>query len=161
MQLLGIGVAIHNLLSIRISCNQVPLRIRFRDWIKAFPLRKIQSTIAKGDIKPKRSEIVARFPLLYDHEGGPSIEEKIEYLRKVTNHLREESVKREREIHSLSNELLKVKETEETAREVMRAEIREEIEHLFTQDIIGSLVGLVLVMYGVTLSSLADWIYAL
>lgn len=161
LQVLGIAVAVHNLLKIRITCNQEPLRIRFCKWLDAFPSFKMKPIVCEGNIKAPRAQLLSTLIQPYDLIDDDSIEGRIRRLEDIMEELRNESVKGKSEIEKLKNNVQNIQVAENEARETMRSEIRKEIEHLFTQDIIGSLVGLVLVMYGVVLSTLADWIFSL
>jgi hypothetical protein len=161
LQVLGIAVAIQNLLRIRITCNQVPLRKRFGDWIEAFPKLKRVPIVANKSFKAPLSQIVSQVDLVYDSIADDSIEGRITRLEGLIDGLRNESWKSQEDIEGLKANLEKMHILEEEARETMRSEIRQEIEHLFTQDIIGSLVGFILVIYGLVLSTLAGPIFNL
>lgn len=160
LQVLGIAVAIHNLLKIRATCNQVPLKKRFKNWINGFPRLDKQPTEVNVSMEAS-GPIISCLIQNYDLKEEESIEMKVKRLDRELDSLKTEFSRKNTEIEEIKVDIEKMKVTEEKARETMRTEIRNEIEHLFTQDIIGSLVGLVLVMYGVLLSTLADLIFNL
>lgn len=161
LQVLGVMVAIQNLLSIRIACNQIPLKDRFCVWIKAFPRlnnppKHIELILNTGVVVG--STVSAQAHLTIENE---SLEAKVERLQQQMDMIQENSDIQKVKIEGLEDNLSKLQATEEVARKTLRTEIRKEIEHLFTQDIIGSLVGLILVIYGVVLSTLAEAIFNL
>jgi len=163
LQFIGMIFAINGLLGIRAYFGQPLLRKLFISWFKRFPKWKRNVVIGAGSMQAGSATLKARVEVWSPDNPDKSIEERIDSIIKNQERIRNEQSEHAKLIDELkdSHEEHKKNITEETKR--IEENFRTELESLHTSDLITSLVGLVWLTVGITMSTMApelhQWLY--
>ena len=163
LQFIGMIFAIRGLLGIREHFGQPLLRQLVFQWVKRFPRWRRNVVVGLGAGHIAMAGMKARSEVWTPDDPETSIEGRIEAIIKNLDRLREEQRKHAHSIDELkdSHEEHKKQVTEE--QNSMKKTIRSDLESLHTSDLITSLVGLVWLTVGITMSTLAPeleaWLY--
>lgn len=159
LQFIGMLFAIRGLLGIRAHFGQPLLRELFFSWLKRFPKWKRNIVIAVGTAHMGLAGMKARVEVWSPDDPSLPIEERIEKIITNLDRIRMEQGAHAKLIDDLkdSHEVHKKKITEKT--EKLEKNIRTELESLHTNDLITSLVGLVWLMAGITMSTMSQELY--
>lgn len=159
LQLIGMFFAIRGLLSIRTHFGQTLLRKIFLNWLKRFPKwkRNVVFEINYGEhvLAGEKSGTEVWTP---DNSEQP-VEKRIEGIVKNLERIRIEQREHTKSIDELkqSHEEHKKKVVEQAKK--IENEIHSELELLHTGDLIPSVVGLVWLIVGITMSTMAQQLY--
>ena len=163
LQFIGMLFAIRGLLGIRAHFGQPLLSELFFNWLKNFPKWKRNVVIGVGAGHMALSGMKARVEVWSPDDPSLSIEERIGNIINNLDRVRNEQGTHAKLIDDLkdSHEEHKKKITEQT--KVIEENIRTELESLHTSDLITSLVGLVWLTTGITMSTMSQefykWLY--
>jgi hypothetical protein len=163
LQFIGMIFAIRGLLGIRAHFGQPLLRKLLFSWIKRFPKWKRNVVIGAGTAHMALAGMKARAEVWSPDDPDKPIEQRIEDIIKNLDRMRDEQSEHAKSIDDLktSHEEHKKAITERTKR--LEENIRTELESLHTSDLLTSLVGLVWLTVGITMSTMAQefykWLY--
>jgi hypothetical protein len=155
LQFIGMVFAIRGLLGIRTHFGQPLLRRLLLDWVKRFPKWKRNIVIGAGSGHLAMAGMKARGEVWTPDDPNKSTEQRIDAIIKNLERIRIE----QREHANLINELKDSheehkKQVAEQNKKIMK-DIHSDLESLHTSDLITSLVGLVWLTVGITMSTLA------
>lgn len=155
LQFMGMIFAVRGLLKIREHFDQPLLRQLAIQWLKRFPRWKRKDVIAGGTACIGLAGMRVRGEVWNPDDPEKPLEQRIEAIIKNLDRVREEQ-------RSHANSIDKLKEIqEEYKRQVveeqnnMKEKIRSDLESIHTSDLITSLVGLVWLTVGITMSTLS------
>ncbi len=159
LQFIGMIFAIRGLLSIRAYFGQPLLRKLLFSWFKRFPKWKKDVVIGSGAILVGVGSLKARAESWNQDDPDKPIEQRIDGIIKNIERIRTEQREHVKSIDELkdSHEKHKKMITEKTKK--MEEDIRSDLETLHTNDLITSLVGLVWLTAGITMSTVAHELY--
>lgn len=159
LQFIGMLFAIRGLLGIRAHFGQPLLRELFINWLKRFPKWKRNVVISVGAGNLGLTGMKARVEVWSPDDPGLPIEVRIEKIINNLDRIRIELGDHAKLIDDLkdSHEEHKKQITEKTKQ--MEENIRNELESLHTSDLITSLVGLVWLTAGITMSTMSQELY--
>jgi len=160
LQLIGMVFAIRGLLRVRAHFGQTPLRRLFIAWLKRFPKWRRNVVIGVGAANIALSGMKARIEVWAPDNPSDPVEKRIEGIVKNLEIIRNELRGHDSSIEELkdSHEEHKKLVAEQTKR--LEKDIHTDLESLHTSDLITSLVGLVWLTVGITMSTLAPELYA-
>ena len=155
LQFIGMIFAIRGLLGIREHFGQPLLREMFLNWLKRFPRWKRNVVPVFGHTKLGIRSMPARFGNWAPDNTDQPIEKRIE---RIVQNL--EKIRVEQREHANSIDVLQTcydEHKKEVTEQVQNMEdnIRSDLEALHTSDLITSLVGLVWLTIGITMSTMA------
>lgn len=155
LQVIGMIFAIHGLLRVRAHFGQPLLRQLFVNWFKRFPKWKKRVVVAPGAAVVAVAGMKARPEVCTPDNPNQLIEKRIEGIVKNLDQLRKELGEHSKSIDGLrdSHEGHKKKVMEESKN--MEEKLRSDLESLHTSDLTTSLVGLVLLTVGISMSTMA------
>ncbi len=155
LQLIGMILAIKGLLKIREHFGQPLLSSLFCDWIKRFPKWKRNIVINASATSILSLAAKARAEVWIPDNADQPIETRIVGIIKNLEKIRSEQREHADSIDELKDGHKKHKEkvTEQTKK--MEERIHSNLEFLHTSDLITSLVGLVWLTIGITMSTMA------
>lgn len=163
LQLSGMAFAIRGLLGIREHFGQPLLRQLFLQWLRRFPEWKRNVSISAEGSMLSISGMKGRLEVWIPDDPEKSIEQRIEGLVKNLDRIHDKLIEHDHAIDHIrdSHEEHKKQVAEEQVK--MRKKIQSDLESLHTSDLITSLVGLVWLTVGITMSTLAPeffkWLY--
>lgn len=163
LQLIGMIFAIRGLLGVREHFGQPLLRQLVFKWVKRFPRWKRNVVIAAGACFSTMAGMKAQAEVWTPDDPEKPIEQRIDGILRNLDRIREEQRGHALSIDELkdSHEEHKKQVTEEQNN--MKEKIRSDLESLHTSDLITSLVGLLWLTVGITISTLAPelsrWLY--
>jgi len=159
LQFIGMVFAIRGLLGIREHFGQPLLRKLLINWFKRFPKlkRNVVVGVAAANIAIMSGK--ARAEVWNPDDPEKPLEERIEKIIRNVERIRCEQRTQSELIDKLedSHEEHKKKITEQTKK--MKEDIRSDFESLHTNDLITSLVGLVWILVGISMSTMAPELY--
>ena len=155
LQVLGMIFAIRGLLGIRAHFGQPLLRQLFVNWLKRFPKWKKNFIVGAGAAQAAVPRMKARGEVWTPDNQDQPIEKRIEGIVKNLERIRKEQGEHTKSIEELrdSHEEHKKKVAEDNKN--MEVKIRSDLESLHTSDLITSLVGLVWLTAGISMSTMA------
>jgi hypothetical protein len=147
------------LLGIRAHFGQPLLREVFINWLKRFPKLKKNVVIGTGTAHLGLAGMKARVEVWSPDDPSLPIEERIKKIINNLDRIRIEQGTHAKLIEDLkdSHEEHKKKITEKTKQ--IEENIHSELESLHTSDLITSLVGLVWLTVGITMSTMSQELY--
>lgn len=155
LQLCGMLLAIRGLLLIRLHFRQPPLRNLFVNWLRRFPTWKSSVIEARGSgiISMNKSR------LLWDISWAPDInshplEARIEAIVENVEQIRKELKNQYNYLEYLKDNFEYHKKSVAEENKNMERAIRSDLESLHTSDLIPSLVGLIWLLVGITMSTI-------
>ena len=159
LQLIGMVFAIRGLLSIRTHFGQPFLRTMFLDWLKRFPTWRRKAIVGVGHIDLPVMTMLATGDIWIPDKPDLPIEKRIEGI--VQNLERIRTAQRE---HTNLMEELKRRQDQQRKEIVKQTkEIEDKIfsdmEDLHTSDLLTSLVGLIWLTVGISMSTMAPELY--
>lgn len=163
LQFIGMLFAVRGLLGIRAHFGQPLLRKLLISWFQRFPKWKRNVVIGAGSVQVGLAGMKGRAEIWNPDNPDKSIEERIDSIIKNQERIRNEQSEHAKLIDELkdSHEEHKKNITEKT--KSIEENIRTELESLHTSDLITSLVGLVWLTVGITMSTMApelhQWLY--
>lgn len=159
LQLIGMIFAIRGLLSIRAHFGQPLLRRMFFEWLKQFPKWKRDTVIGAAASMTAVSGMKARAEVWTADNAGYPVEKRIEGIVQNLEKIRVELRQHASTIDKLIDDYEKHKKLLIEQTQQLEKNIRSELESLHTSDLITSLVGLVWLTVGITMSTLSPEIY--
>jgi hypothetical protein len=163
LQLIGMIFAIRGLLGIREYFGQ-PLLIQLvSNWVKRFPRWKRNVVIAAGTAHMTMSGMKARGEVWTPDDPEKPIEHRIDGIIRNLDRIREEQREQAHSIDDLKDSHEEHKKQVAEEQNSMKEKILTDLESLHTSDLVTSLVGLVWLTVGITMSTLAPelskWLY--
>ena len=163
LQLIGMIFAIRGLLGVREHFGQPLLRQLVFKWVKRFPRWKRNVVIAAGAGHLTMAGMKARAEVWTPDDPEKPIEQRIDGILRNLDRIREEQRKHAHSIDELKDSHEEHKKQVAEEQNNMKEKIRSDLESLHTSDLITSLVGLVWLTVGITMSTLApelsEWLY--
>jgi hypothetical protein len=159
LQLIGMIFAIRGLLSIRTHFGQTLLRKIFLNWLKRFPKWKRNVVLELNSANIASAGMKSGAEVWTPDNSEQSVEKRIEGIVKNLERIRTVQHEHTNSIDELkqSHEEHKKKVAEQAKK--IENEIHSELELLHTGDLITSVVGLVWLTVGITMSTMAPEIY--
>ncbi len=155
LQLIGMLFAINGLLNIRKHFRQPLLSTLFYDWLKRSP-------IWKRNVVPSASATIqisgtakARAEVWIPDDADQSMEKRIVAIIKNLERIKSEQRDHASSIDEIKDSLEEHKESAAERNKKMEERIHSDLESLHTSDLIPSLVGLVWLTIGITMSTMA------
>ncbi len=155
LQLIGMVFAIRGLLGIREHFGQPLLRQLVSKWVKRFPRWKKNVVIAAGTAHMTMSGMKARGEIWTPDDAEKPIEQRIDGIIRNLDRVREEQRGHAHSIEELKDSHEEHKKQVAEEQNNIKERIRSDLESLHTSDLITSLVGLVWLTVGITMSTLA------
>ena len=155
LQLIGMVFAIRGLLSIREHFGQPLLRHLLLIWIKRFPKWKKSVVVAANSVHMTTVTSKARVEDWTPDYPEKPVHQRIDAIIKNLDRIRNEQQEHARLIDELKDSHEKHKKQFEKENKKIREDIRSDRESLHTSDLITSLMGLVWLTVGITMSTLA------
>ncbi len=159
LQLLGMAFAIRGLLKVRSHFGQPLLRSLFIDWLKRFPRWNPDIGIGVGAVDFPLFATRARGEVWSPDDPNVPIEQRVEAIVRNLERIRQEQHEHADGIEGLRDGLERHKKTVEEQAEKLKKDIHLDLESLHTSDLITALVGLVWLVVGITMSTLAPEIH--
>lgn len=161
LQLVGMVYAIKGLLCIRKYFRHPLLRKLFLDWLKRFPKWKRKIIFAGGAVANVEARVEGRGEVWTPDNPNKTIEQRIDDLIQNLETLRNQLRRHDSIIDQLktSHEEHKKKVAQQARK--FEEDIRSDLETIHTSDWITSLVGLVGLTVGITMSTMAPELYQL
>lgn len=159
LQIIGMIFAIRGLLSIRAHFDQPLLRTIFIDWLKRFPKWRQDVAIDVGTAEMTAAGMKARGEVWAPDNPENSIEKRVEALVKNLDRVRKDQREQSEHIDNLQDSHEKHKKEVAAQSKKIEEDIRSDLESLHTKDIVVSLVGLVWLTVGISLSTMAPELY--
>jgi len=159
LQLIGMIFAIRGLLSIRTHFGQTLLRKIFLNWLKRFPKWKRNVVLELNSANIASAGMKSGAEVWTPDNSKQSVEKRIEGIVKNLERIRTVQHEHTNSIDELkqSHEEHKKKVAEQAKK--IENEIHSELELLHTGDLITSVVGLVWLTVGITMSTMTPEIY--
>jgi len=159
LQLIGMCFAIRGLLSIRTHFGQTLLRKIFLNWLKRFPKWKRNVVLELNSANIASAGMKSGAEVWTPDNSEQSVEKRIEGIVKNLERIRTVQHEHTNSIDELkqSHEEHKKKVAEQAKK--IENEIHSELELLHTGDLITSVVGLVWLTVGITMSTMTPEIY--
>ena len=159
LQLIGMIFAIRGLLSIRTHFGQTLLRKIFLNWLKRFPKWKRNVVLELNSANIASAGMKSGAEVWTPDNSEQSVEKRIEGIVKNLERIRTVQHEHTNSIDELkqSHEEHKKKVAEQAKK--IENEIHSKLELLHTGDLITSVVGLVWLTVGITMSTMAPEIY--
>ena len=155
LQFLGMVIAIHILHEVRKHFKLPSFRQTFFNWAKRFPKWKKNIVIGAGSAEIAVMGMKAQCEVWTPDDPDISIEKRIERILKNLDRIRKEQSEHGRSIEDLKKSLEGHKKKVAEENKKLRDKFQSDLESLHASDILTSLVGLVWLMVGITLSSMA------
>ncbi len=162
LQFIGMIFAIRGLLGIRAHFGQPLIRQLLLNWVKRFP--KWKSSVVLG-IDPCRiaMKMKARPEVWTPDDPNKPTEQRIDAINKNLERIRIHQRKLANSIDELKDSHENHKKQVAEQNKKIKEDIHSDLESLHTSDLITSLVGLVWLTVGITMSTLApelsEWLY--
>ncbi len=159
LQLIGMVFAIGGLLGIRKHFKQPSLKILVVSWLRRFPKWKIKKILGEGGVTLKSCTADGEGELWKQDDPSKSVQKRIDNIIENLETIRNKQRDHSKSIDDLksSHEELKQDITAQTKN--IEDGIRADIELLHTSDITTSLAGLILLLVGISMSTLAPELY--
>ena len=159
LQLIGMIFAIRGLLSIRTHFGQTLLRKIFLNWLKRFPKWKRNVVLELNSANIASAGMKSGAEVWTPDNSEQSVEKRIEGIVKNLERIRTVQHEHTNSIDELkqSHEEHKKKVAEQAKK--IENEIHSKLELLHTGDLITSVVGLVWLTVGITMSTMTPEIY--
>lgn len=158
LQLIGMMLAIHGLLEVRKHLKQPLFRQLFLNWIKRFP-KWTRSVFISGGIISGATGVTGRAETWMPDDSERPIEQRIERIIKNLENVRNEQRELARSITNLEQRHEAHVKQVALEYDKMAAEYHTKLEAIHVSGQIESLVGLILLTIGITMSSLAPELY--
>ncbi len=163
LQLIGMIFAIRGLLGVREHFGQSLLRQLVFKWVKRFPRWKRNVVIGAGACHSTMAGMKGRAEVWTPDDPEKPIEQRIDGILRNLDRIREEQREHAHSIDELKDSHEEHKKQVAEEQNNMKEKIRSDLESLHTSDLITSLVGLVWLTVGITMSTLAPelskWLY--
>ncbi len=154
LQLIGMIFAIRGLLSIRSFFGQPLLKDLVFNWLKQFPKGKKEVFIETGAFNLSIG-IKSSADVWTPDNASQTIEQRIEGIVENLERIRNRQREHANSIDDLNDSYKKHKMMVAEEAKNMKEEIRSDLESLHTSDLITSLVGLIWLTAGITMSTIA------
>lgn len=161
LQLIGMMFAINGLLSIREHFQKPLLRQVFCNWLMRFPKWKRRAIFLKANIRASTVTGKARLEVWTPDNPDQTIEERIEGIVKNLERISDEQRNHAKSIDKLQDTIERDKKKNAKQIKKMQDENNSFLESLHTSDLITSLIGLVWLTVGITMSTLAPELHQL
>jgi hypothetical protein len=155
LQFLGMLFAIRGILKIRAYFGHPTLKILLIAWIQRFPKWKRDIIISAGDVKIGTIGLDARIEIWAPDIPNDVLEKRLEAVLLNLNSLREMQSTLAGQIKKIEKNHKSLKESQKQELEKIEKRVNSEIETLHTKDILISLIGLVWLTFGITMSTLS------
>ncbi len=154
LQLLGMIFAVLGVLSIRVHFGHPSLSSLVENWLKRFPKWRNNIVIEVGSAKLKLKGGRARIEVWTPDNPESPIEERVSSIVQNLDRIRDELKSNYFDINGLKDQLGSINNEQEEARNKLEEKINKDFESFHTKDVLKSLVGLVWLTVGITLSTL-------
>ncbi len=155
LQLIGMIFAIRGLLGVRKHFGQPLLRRLIINWFKRFPKWKRNVVIDAGSAHVTIAGMKARAEVWMTDNPNKPIEQRIDAIIKNIERIRVEQREQGNAIDILKESYEEHKKQVTEQNNKIKEDINSDLESLHTSDLITSLVGLVWLTVGITMSTLA------
>jgi len=156
LQILGISFAIYGLLNIRAYFGQPTLRRLSIAWLYRFPKWKKDTVIGAMTAALTMPAFKARGTLWTNDNPEDPLEKRFDGMIINMERIREVQRRNSEQIDTLQKNHEKHQEEQEQARVDMENQIRSDLESLHTDDIVVMLIGLVWLIFGVSMSTMSQ-----
>jgi len=156
LQILGMIFTIKGLFGIRAYFKEPLLLDLFIKWLNKFPKLKNNYTIHAGAGRITASvSLKATGEVWSPDNKGQSIDKRIEYIYRNFERIRNRLVEHDKSIENIIEIQKLYKKTVAEEKKKMEDKFQSDLKSLHTSDLIPSLVGLIWLMIGITMSTLA------
>ena len=159
LQLLGAIFAIKGLIKVRVHFGQPPLLQKFMDWWRRFPRWKKSMVISAGPGFISVGGLRGKVEIWAPDKPNQPIEKRFEGLLHNVNWLKTIQDKHIDSIERLEGSLDKYKKEAALNDKDMEDRIKKELELLHTSDFLPTLIGLIWLIVGIFLSTMAPELY--
>lgn len=161
LQVLGMIFAIDGLLDVRAHFEQPPLWQLFVSWLKRFPkwIRSVIVNVGTGQLVITGMKV--RGEVWTPDKPDQPIEKWIEGIVKNLDRIRKEQGEHTKFIEELRDNLKEHKKKVADDSQKMEEKRRTELESLLTSGIVKSLVGLIWLMVGISMSTMFPELFKL
>jgi hypothetical protein len=159
LQILGMIFAIHGLLKIRTHFGQSPYMKLFLAWMNRFPKWNRGTVINIKGALTSTAGCKANIDIWTLDDPGDRIELRIKGIIHNLNHLKKAQRINEEGIDTLHDELKEYKVETDQKQKEMKQQIHSDLESLHTDDISISLIGLIWLTVGISMSTMSQEIY--
>jgi len=161
LQLLGMVFAIRGILYIRAHFGHATLKILSIAWLQRFPKWKKHTVISVGTGRMGIMGLDARIEIWTPDNPKASLEKRLEGVLRNLDNLRETQRTHADQIGKLEKNHESLKKNQEKELAKIEEQVNSELETLHTNDILISLIGLVWLTFGITMSTLSNEIFNL
>jgi hypothetical protein len=147
--------AIRGILKIRAYFGHPTLKILLIAWLQRFPKWKRDIAISTGEGRIGMVGLDARFEIWTPDNPNDELEKRFEAVLRNLNSLREMRRTQADQIEKIEKNHTLLKESQKQELEKIEKRLNSEIETLHTNDILFSLIGLVWLTFGITMSTLS------
>lgn len=156
LQFIGMIFAIRGLLGVRAYFGQPLLRQLFLDWLKRFPKWKRDAVIGSSRVvMVGHGSLIVRGGVWSPDNPDQPIEKRIEGILNNLEQIRKAQRAHDGAIEELRDRHEEHKKNVKQENKNMEKKIRSDLEYLHTSDIITSLVGLIWLTVGISMSTMA------
>lgn len=155
LQVVGMMFAVTGLLKIRTHFDQPSLRQLIRDWCQRFPKWRQHHTLEAEAGRYRLTASRPRLSVWAQDNPDHTAEQRIHAIAQNQERVRQELSEIFNQHTRLETEVRQRAEEHESALETVREEARSDLETVHTSDIVISLVGLLWLTVGITMSTLA------
>lgn len=155
LQLIGMIFAIRGLLLVRSHFGQPSLRALSLKWLTRFPKWKKGVVIGMGAACSTSSTVDAHLEVWAPDDPEKTLEHRLNAILKNLDKLRVDQREHTQLIGKLRSDHESHKQQVAKESSKMQEDIRADLESLHTNDLVTSLVGLVWLLVGITMSTLA------
>ena len=156
LQLCGMVFAINGLLRIRTHFRQVPLKKLFVKWLKHFPKWNRARVVGATGVSMSAAVGKAHVSIWINDDPTQPIEERITGIVSNLERIRATQDSHTIRIDNLGDSHEAHKKHVAVESEKMKREIHSDLEALHTSDLSTSIVGLVWITAGITMSAMAS-----
>ncbi len=161
LQLLGMVFAIRGLLKIREHFGKPTLRCVLSAWLRKFPKWQKSGYFEPVSINFGVAVKSGTLGVWANDKPDEEIEKRLNTIWQNLNSLRDNQRNQLDQISNIIKEHKEFKEEQIEKIKVVKSEINTELEEAHTNDILVSLVGLIWLTFGITLSTLPEEIFNL
>ncbi len=163
LQLIGIAITLRGILSVREHFGQQPLRKIFLIWMKRFPRWKRKPIMGSGAVVANQPTVSASGIVWSPDDPEWELEKRVENILKNVDSLSKKQSELIRDVNSLKVGQDEQRKLFEDRTAQLERGIRSDLEILHTGDVLISLVGVLWMTAGISLSTLSKelsrWLY--
>ncbi|MBW6508829.1 MAG: hypothetical protein K0A94_04700 [Desulfuromonadales bacterium] len=153
LQLLGMILAIRGVLKIREYFMQPKLMFMIGSWLKNFPKWRKQGLVESPSVHVSTKIRTGNLYVLSTDNPDLSLEKRFEAVLKNQEILKINQRHTDHQVYKIIEEHLKVKDDVEESTETIKEYLNIKLEETHTDGILVSLIGLIWLTFGITLST--------